>query len=430
MLNRLSIPIENNGFTDIHPTLPKMASVFINELLLQQSNCSPDIPAWLTYDKKSKPSRVPLNYKDISNDTQSGGEFEPSTSSIPSVSFALKNPVKKQNTVRKIVKGISHNFNNLLMGIWGNLSLIRLAIDRHANVALQLDEMEALIQDGAYLTHLILGYLGERRIFAQKIRLKQLTKEIKVLLRRKKSLGHLMERLEWNTLYLQPDLVAGSASIIFEQFLRGINVICKKLAKESFKNKVIDKRLACMQDLLNRGYRLTHRMRCSTNNIKLSKSSFNSRNLFHRLLKEVSEKYPEIIITYHEGRHLPRLFADKKLLKLALNEIIDNADRSMVKGGGKLELNINMLGEECTDERIGMHCMGNCLVITIKDNGKGIPIEVQPRIFEPFYSYPGNTTSVGLGLSVARGIIRAHCGKIQIQSTESLGSIFKIYIPL
>ena len=68
----------------------------------------------------------------------------------------------------------------------------------------------------------------------------------------------------------------------------------------------------------------------------------------------------------------------------------------------------------------------NDLHIKVKDSGCGIPKEVLPRIFEPFFS---TKKSSGLGLSVSYNIIKHHGGKIEAQSSPGQGATFAISLP-
>lgn len=67
--------------------------------------------------------------------------------------------------------------------------------------------------------------------------------------------------------------------------------------------------------------------------------------------------------------------------------------------------------------------------ITIRDYGVGIPIEIQDKIFNPFFTYNKQETGNGLGLSVVHGIIKQHKGRIQFSSEPNNGSTFVISIP-
>jgi two-component system NtrC family sensor kinase len=68
--------------------------------------------------------------------------------------------------------------------------------------------------------------------------------------------------------------------------------------------------------------------------------------------------------------------------------------------------------------------------ISIIDTGCGIPEKNLKRIFDPFFTSKEVGKGTGLGLSVSHGIIRAHGGLIDVESTVGKGSTFRIYLPL
>jgi two-component system NtrC family sensor kinase len=67
--------------------------------------------------------------------------------------------------------------------------------------------------------------------------------------------------------------------------------------------------------------------------------------------------------------------------------------------------------------------------IVIRDTGKGIPDEILPHIFEPFFSTK-DEKGTGLGLWVSYGIVQNHGGSIRVRSREGRGTTFSIALPI
>lgn len=107
---------------------------------------------------------------------------------------------------------------------------------------------------------------------------------------------------------------------------------------------------------------------------------------------------------------------DSDMLELVLSDISMNAIDAMPQGG-KLAIKVS------ADKK------GNC-IIQLKDTGTGIPKEILPNIFEPFYSTKPSGKGTGLGLSVAKRIIQDHGGSIKIKSTEGKGTEVRISLPV
>ena len=67
--------------------------------------------------------------------------------------------------------------------------------------------------------------------------------------------------------------------------------------------------------------------------------------------------------------------------------------------------------------------------IDIGDTGVGIPPEVLPLIFEPFFSTKEKESGVGLGLAVVYGIVERHGGRIEVKSQVGRGTVFHLWLP-
>ena len=73
--------------------------------------------------------------------------------------------------------------------------------------------------------------------------------------------------------------------------------------------------------------------------------------------------------------------------------------------------------------------VGSEILISITDNGKGIPPERLTRIFEPFYTTKAPGRGTGLGLSVSHRIVKQHGGTIRVESKVGSGSEFTVILP-
>lgn len=101
-------------------------------------------------------------------------------------------------------------------------------------------------------------------------------------------------------------------------------------------------------------------------------------------------------------------------LEAALRNILDNA-ASFAGDGGAVRVSLRQLPEG--------------VVIAITDSGPGISPEVLPRIFERFFTTRREQNGSGLGLSLARAVVEAHGGRIEVESEPGEGTTFSILLP-
>ncbi len=73
---------------------------------------------------------------------------------------------------------------------------------------------------------------------------------------------------------------------------------------------------------------------------------------------------------------------------------------------------------------------GDKILISVTDNGNGIPQKVVDKIFQPFFTTKPTGQGTGLGLSLSYDIIKAHAGEIKVETKEGEGSVFSIILPL
>lgn len=110
------------------------------------------------------------------------------------------------------------------------------------------------------------------------------------------------------------------------------------------------------------------------------------------------------------------LLADVDLIQLVFSDMLMNSIDAMPEGG-KISLKVTKDMRE------------NAIKIIITDTGGGIPKDIVPLVFEPFFSTKPSGKGTGLGLSVAKRIIQDHGGDISIESTEGTGTSVHIKFP-
>jgi len=116
---------------------------------------------------------------------------------------------------------------------------------------------------------------------------------------------------------------------------------------------------------------------------------------------------------------LPDLTGSEDQLQQVFMNIVSNAVEAM-ESAGRGELSITT-SHSSTNGKVK---------IVFKDTGVGIPDKNFSRLFEPFFTTKKKGKGVGLGLSVAYGIIQEHQGSIYVQSEKENGTTFTIEIPL
>ncbi len=135
-------------------------------------------------------------------------------------------------------------------------------------------------------------------------------------------------------------------------------------------------------------------------------------------MRETAEAYtPEAErrqITLEVDRPPPdlALALDRSRIVQLLGNLIGNALK-FTPPGGRVEVRVAAQEREVRFE--------------VVDTGPGIPPESVPHIFEPYWKGAGNGT--GLGLYIARGIVRAHRGELSVKTAPGAGATFFFTLP-
>lgn len=113
------------------------------------------------------------------------------------------------------------------------------------------------------------------------------------------------------------------------------------------------------------------------------------------------------------------LHADRDQLKQVLLNLVQNAVEASPAENGTLELTAFEL---TLKSRPG-------IMIKVKDSGKGIPADLLPHVFEPFFTR-GKPRGTGLGLAICRNIVENHMGELHMTSDVGKGTVVSLWLPL
>ena len=128
-----------------------------------------------------------------------------------------------------------------------------------------------------------------------------------------------------------------------------------------------------------------------------------------------------IQLTMNLEAPLPLIRIDPHQMEQVLINLLINARDAMPEGGA-LEISTHHERNEGEGDRLGK------IVLSIKDNGIGIPPEHQAHIFDPFFSLKKGGT--GLGLPITLGIVESHGGRLVVQGIAGKGTVVTLELPV
>jgi two-component system, NtrC family, sensor histidine kinase KinB len=183
------------------------------------------------------------------------------------------------------------------------------------------------------------------------------------------------------------------------------------------------------RELLFAAHEEVHRMKALVNDlldlakieagrIELELESVPVRVLFDYVQAAFSGQVEEerVSITAELSEDLPKIRADANKVTWVLTNLVSNALR-YVGEGGRIHLTASGIG--------------TLVHISVGDDGPGIPLEYQTKIFEKFVQVKGRESGgTGLGLAICKEIVRAHGGAIWVESLPGEGSRFTFTIPM
>jgi len=158
---------------------------------------------------------------------------------------------------------------------------------------------------------------------------------------------------------------------------------------------------------------------CYNGKLVINKSNVGLNSIIEESWEFVKSLYPQkkCVLRFEYDEEMT-ILADRERIKLVFTNILDNA------------VKFNRMSGEVT---CIVRNKGEKVIVKIKDEGEGISRRNMNEVFDPFYQEEAANTrnfpGIGIGLTVAREIIRLHRGKIEIKNDEGKGTLVNIELP-
>ena len=144
-------------------------------------------------------------------------------------------------------------------------------------------------------------------------------------------------------------------------------------------------------------------------------TSFNLNEGVQSTLLLAKHLLKDIVVNKHLADIPPIICSPSQVNQVFLN-LVTNAAQALRGGDGTIDLTTRPDGEG--------------VIVEVKDNGTGIPPDVLPKIFDPFFSTKEIGKGTGLGLSICYKIVQQHGGRIDVVSKPGSGTTFSVWLPL
>ena len=181
-----------------------------------------------------------------------------------------------------------------------------------------------------------------------------------------------------------------------------------------------DKVLGIVESIMGsvgRCRKVTHRLLGFARHMDVGSETIAVEELLREVVSFLGKEaeYRNVTITVEAEPGVPNVESDRGQLQQVFLNILNNAEAA-VRDGGRIDIRVRTAGERR-------------VVVSIADDGIGIPKENLDRIFEPFFT-TREGSGTGLGLSITYGMVQKLGGEITVESEAGKGTCFTVILPV
>jgi PAS domain S-box-containing protein len=243
----------------------------------------------------------------------------------------------------------------------------------------------------------------------------------------------LEKRLQSSQKMESMGLLAGGVAHDLNNVLAGIVSYPELLLMDLPEDSRFRKPLETIMDSGNRAVAIVQDLLTIARGVAIAKKPLNLNNLIDEYLKSPEfrklEQYnPAVTINTNLDGSLLNASGSHIHVRKVLMNLVSNASEA-IDGSGDITISTMNCFLDRPLKVYDEVKIGEYAVLSVSDNGLGIPSEDLDRIFEPFYSKKVmGRSGTGLGLAVVWNVMKEHDGYINVESTES-GTTFDLYFP-
>lgn len=206
------------------------------------------------------------------------------------------------------------------------------------------------------------------------------------------------------------------------------------LAVDSLRKYVTHERgikiLAMLESSAVRGGNIVKQVLGFARGIKGERDAIQVRHLARDIVSIIQETFPKgITIKTNLSKDTKTIIGDPTQVHQVIMNLCVNARDAMPNGG---TISIRLQNAVIDLQYSHMHIdarPGQYVLLTVEDNGVGMPPNILDRIFEPFFTTKDSGQGTGLGLSTVHTIVKSHGGFVNVYSEVGKGTSFKVYLP-
>ena len=191
------------------------------------------------------------------------------------------------------------------------------------------------------------------------------------------------------------------------------------LLQETETSESARKQLGILQQQARRAVEIVQNLMYFSRPPAPGKSSINLSELMQRTihLHAYSLRKNNITVDFLPETSIPEVSGDPHQLMQVFLNLILNAEQAMRAVRDRGTLRIRLVKND------------NNVAAIFQDDGPGIPAEILPNIFDPFYTTKRPGRGTGLGLSICKAILREHRGNVEVASGPGGGAVFTVTLP-